>query len=149
MLVSRLALLGYLLIALAAQALARDEPGRLEDPIAEAARRFDASVARSRKLDHEVDQARIRLDRARVATVRGYDAKGHLQASSRKVDGQKVHVLIGPDGKPVAYLDLPPGIATAPLLTRRIGVRGEVRFEESLGTRLIKVRDLDALDKPR
>ena len=86
---------------------------------------------------------------ARTTTERGYDARGMLQASSRKVDGQKVHVLIGPEGTPVAYLAIPPGIPASRLLTRKVGVRGEVHFDESLGARLITVKDLDPLDRPR
>lgn len=126
------------------EVVATGPPG--DDPIEEAARRFDEAVARSRRHDHEVDQIRARLMKARTTVDRGYDAKGYLQASSRKVDGQKVHALIGAKGTPVAYLDIPPGIATAPLLARKVGVRGSVRFVESLGTRLITVRDLDPLD---
>ncbi|WP_435017704.1 hypothetical protein TA3x_005323 [Tundrisphaera sp. TA3] len=117
------------------------------DPIADAALRFEAATARSRRRDHEVDEIRARLMKARVATDLGYDARGYLQASSRQVDGQKVHALIGPQGVPVAYLDIPPGIPTARLLARRVGVRGSIRFNESLGARLIKVRDLEPLDE--
>ena len=37
----------------------------------------------------------------------------------------------------------------AKLLARKVGVRGDVHFNEALGARLITVRDLDTLDKPR
>ena len=121
-------------------------PAGFDDPVGAAVRRFEEAVARSRQHDHEVDEIRARLNRARLTVDRSYDAKGYLQTSSRQVDGQKVHVLIGPDGVPVAYLDIPIGIPTAPLLARRIGVRGSIRYDETLGARLIKVRDLDPLD---
>jgi hypothetical protein len=117
---------------------------------AEAAiRKFEEALDRSRAIDNQVALARQKLASSRTLTERGYDAKGLLQASSRKVEGQKVHALIGPKGVPIAYLAIPPGIAANRLLARKVGVRGEVRFNESLGTRLITVKDLDALDQPR
>jgi hypothetical protein len=54
--------------------------------------------------------------------------------------------LIGREGRAVAYLDIPPGLDARPLLSKRVGVRGGVRYNESLGSRLIAVRDLEALD---
>ena len=116
---------------------------------AEAIRKFEDALDRSRRIDHEVAQVRRKLADARTFTERGYDAKGLLQASSRKVEGQKVHALIGPEGVPIAYLAIPPGIPATRLLTRKVGVRGDVHYNESLGARLITVRDLDALDRPR
>jgi hypothetical protein len=117
----------------------------VDDPVS----RFEQALRRSRALDASVEEARRSLAIARTTTERGYDARGLLQASSRKVDGQKVHALIGPEGTPVAYLAIPAGIPASRLLTRKVGVRGEVHFNESLGARLITVRDLDTLDKPR
>ena len=116
-----------------------------DDPLA----RFEQALRRSRAIDSGVEEARRSLSVARTSTERGYDARGLLQASARKVDGQKVYALIGPEGTPVAYLAIPAGVPAARLLTRKVGVRGEVRFNESLGARLITVRDLDTLDKPR
>ena len=117
--------------------------------VSEAISRFEEALRRSRAIDNDVDEVRRRLTLARTTTERNYDARGMLQASSRKVDGQKVLALIGPEGAPIAYLAVPPGIPASRLLTRKVGVRGEVHFNESLGARLITVRDLDALDKPR
>ncbi len=74
-----------------------------------------------------------------VSVVRG-GATAMALLSARK---------IAEKGIPVAYLDIPPGIPTASLLTRKIGVRGSVRYVESLGSRLITVRDLDPLDDLR
>ena len=113
------------------------------------ARRFEDAIRRSRRRDQEVAQSRRELADARTQVDRGYDARGLLQASSRQVEGQAVHALIGPKGVPIAYLSIPPGIPASRLLARRVGVRGEVHFNESLGARLITVRDLDALDQPR
>jgi hypothetical protein len=114
-----------------------------------AIQKFETALERSRRIDHDVDQIKQKLAASRTQTERGYDAKGMLQASSRKVDGQKVHALIGPQGLPIAYLTIPPGIPANRLLARKVGVRGEVHFNESLGNRLITVKDLDPLDKPR
>jgi len=118
-------------------------------PGSDAITRFEEALQRSRAIDSTVEQARRTLTLARTPTERNYDARGMLQASSRKVDGQKVLALIGPEGAPIAYLVVPPGIPASRLLTRKVGVRGEVHFNESLGARLITVRDLDPLDKPR
>ncbi|WP_435008102.1 hypothetical protein P12x_005377 [Tundrisphaera lichenicola] len=119
--------------------------GTDDDPV----RRFEEAIRRSRSRDQDVALARRTLADARTATERAYDARGLLQASSRKVDGQKVHALIGPEGVPVAYLSIPPGLPAFRLLARKVGVRGDVRYNESLGARLITVRDMDALDQPR
>jgi hypothetical protein len=115
----------------------------------EAISKFEEALRRSRAIDHQVDETKRTLNLARTTTERNYDARGMLQASSRKVEGQKVHALIGPEGAPIAYLAIPPGISASRLLTRKVGVRGDVHFNESLGARLITVRDLDPLDKPR
>ncbi len=114
-----------------------------------AIQKFEDALRRSRLLDDEVARVRQELAHAQVGTERGYDARGLLQASSRRVDGEKVHALIGPEGRPIAYLSLPPGLPVARLLARKVGVRGEVHYNESLGARLITVRDLDPLDKSR
>ncbi len=111
--------------------------------------RFEAALERSRQLDYKVAQIKQKLAIARAQTDRSYDAKGFLQASSRKVDGEKIHALIGPQGVPIAYLSIPPGISTNRLLARKVGVRGDVHYNEGLGTRLITVKDIDPLDKPR
>jgi hypothetical protein len=115
----------------------------------DAVSKFEEALRRSRALDDEVDRTRRDLALARTSSERGYDARGLLQASSRKVDGEKVHALIGPEGRAIAYLAIPPGIPAARLLARKVGVRGDVRYNETLGARLITVRDLDPLDRPR
>jgi hypothetical protein len=131
----------------------RVRPAQQVDPgggdVNEAIRKFEEALDRSRRLDHEVAATKQNLAVAWTFTERGYDAKGLLQASSRQVEGQKVHALIGPEGVPIAYLTIPPGIPANRLLARKVGVRGDVHFNEGLGARLITVRDLDPLDKPR
>ena len=74
---------------------------------------------------------------------------GLIQASSRKVGGQKVFALIGRDGATQAYLDIPPGIDVKGLRTHRVGVRGAVHYDETLRSRVINVREVEALDAAR
>jgi len=81
--------------------------------------------------------------------ARPYDAEGLFQPSARKVNGQKVFALIGPEGTTQAYLDVPAGLDAAPLLARRVGVRGDILYSDSLRARLISVRDLDPLEDDR
>ncbi len=128
---------------------ARGERGGETRPPDDPTARFEEALRRSRMLDHEVAEARWALAVARTSVERGYDASGRLQASSRKVDGLKVHALIGPEGVAIAYLKIPLGVPAASLLNRKVGVRGEVHFDEALGNRLITVRDLDPLDRAR
>lgn len=113
---------------------------------AEAARRIDAILERSRRRDRTLALYLRRLAQAGQPHERPYDAEGMIQPSSRKVDGQKVFALIGPEGTAIAYLDIPAGLDVSTLIARQVGVRGSSRFDENLRARLISVRDLDALD---
>lgn len=94
---------------------------------------------------------RLRASLARIDRVgrRGYDLEGYIQPSSRRSDGHKLFALIGGEGKTIAYLDIPPGLDPDPYLSQRVGVRGQSRFNKDLGTRLITVRDLEALESRR
>ena len=116
---------------------------------AEAARDFRAILERSRKRDREVAaiRSRIRDDGRRVA--RPYDAEGLIQPSARKINGQKVFALIGPEGTTQAYLEVPAGLDASPLLSRRVGVRGDIQYSDTLRARLITVRDLEPLEDVR
>ena len=113
---------------------------------AEAARTFQEILERSRRRDREVAaiRSRLRTDERRLA--RPYDAEGLMQPSARKINGQKVFALIGPEGTTQAYLEVPAGLDASPLLSRRVGVRGEIQYSDSLRARLITVRDLDPLE---
>jgi hypothetical protein len=113
---------------------------------AEATRQLEAILERSRRRDRTLALYLRRLAQARQPHERPYDAEGMIQPSSRKVDGQKVFALIGPEGTAVAYLDIPAGLDVSTLIARRVGVRGSSHFDEHLRARLISVRDLDALD---
>jgi hypothetical protein len=118
------------------------------EEVARSARAFATILERSRRRDRSVATTLRRLAaREREGPqTRPYAAEGLVQPSSREVDGRRVYALIGPEGAPVAYLDIPPGLDARPALSRRVGVRGSVRFDPALGTRLIAVRDLETLD---
>ncbi|WP_406693489.1 hypothetical protein V5E97_20880 [Singulisphaera sp. Ch08] len=113
---------------------------------AEAARRIEAALEQSRDRDRKLALYLRRLAKADEPQQRPYDAKGMIQPSSRKVDGQKVFALIGPKGTAIAYLNIPAGLDPSQLTARNVGVRGSVRYNESLRAQLITVRDLEPLD---
>ena len=119
-----------------------------QEALAKSARSFETALAESRNLDYEV--APSQQDSGDTKTVEHvtYDAEGLLQQSSRHVDGQKVFALIGSKGDTIAYLLMPPGLNAEANLSRRVGLRGSVRFDNSLRTNLISVRELDALSAP-
>ncbi len=135
----------------AAQAAIRarlERVGRHADA-AEAARAFQALLERSRRRDREVAAIRSRLVNDDRRLARPYDAEGLMQPSARKINGQKVFALIGPEGTTQAYLEVPAGLDASPLLSRRVGVRGEIQYSDALRARLITVRDLDPLESDR
>lgn len=115
--------------------------------IARSARTIQTILERSRRRDRDVATARRNLDEMERPQHRPFVAEGLVQASSRQVEGRRIYVLVGPDGVPVAYLDIPPGLDARHMLSKRVGVRGSVRYNEALGSRLIAVRDLEPLEK--
>jgi hypothetical protein len=132
----------------AATAAIRERLERLakHEEVARAARRFQALLERSRRRDAEVAAVVQRLAEVDQPQRRPFVAEGLVQPSSREVDGRRVYALIGPEGTAIAYLDVPPGLDARPVTSRRVGVRGTVRYNEALGARLIAVRDLDPLE---
>lgn len=119
---------------------------RRQKAAALAATRMDTLLTRSRARDGQV--AEIRRDESDAdREVRAFDAAGLLQTTSRMADGRRVHAVLGDDGKVVAYLKMPTGLAVDDLLSKRVGVRGEGRYSESLRARLILVRDIEPLDR--
>lgn len=127
-----------------------DRIGRIDRQMraGQAAARMEALLSRSRARDGGLAEARRGIDENGQKGANVYDANGLLQATSRMVDGRRVHALIGDDGAVVAYLMIPPGLAVKPLVSHRVGVRGIGRYEESLRARLIQVQDLERLDVP-
>lgn len=110
------------------------------------ARQFEALLKASRRRDDQIARARRVLTELEKPQRRPYVAEGLIQPSSRQVEGHRVFALIGPEGRPVAYLDVPPGLDARPMLFKRIGVRGSIHFDENLGAKLIAVRDLEPLE---
>jgi hypothetical protein len=116
-----------------------------EDEMATAAREFEALVRKSRQRDAVLGRVEDDLRDLRMAEDLAYDAEGLLQATSRRVDGEKVFALLDDEGRVVAYLKIPPGVDTTNLVARQVGVRGKSRFDEGLKYRLVDVRDIEAL----
>lgn len=116
---------------------------------ANAARTIEEIFNRSRERDAKLASDMRRLARVEEPRERPYVAEGMIQPSSRKVEGQKVFALIGPEGTTVAYLNVPAGLDTAPLLARKVGVRGTSHYDGNLRARLIAVHDLEPLEERR
>ena len=116
------------------------------EEMARSARTFQTLLDRSRRRDMDVALTKRKLADLDRARRRPFVAEGLVQATSREVDGRRVYAMIGPRGTPIAYLDVPPGLDARPVLARRAGVRGGVHYNESLGARLITVRDLEPLE---
>jgi hypothetical protein len=120
------------------------EIGRLE-AAAEAARKVDVILDRSHRRDQDLARMTQSMADQERAKAKAYRAIGMIQPSSRKTEGRKLYALIGADGSRRAYLDVPPGVDVEGLLARRVGVRGAVRYNEALGSRLITVRDIEEI----
>ena len=122
---------------------------RRDAEIGRKAREVDRLLRQGEDRDAQVARIEKSIEVARARTDRDFDAQGLLQPSSRRYQGQKVLALIGPEGRPVGYLKIPPGVAVNRFLAHKVGVRGIVHFDETLGARLISVRDIEMLDKFR
>jgi hypothetical protein len=121
-----------------------------QQSLGDAARALNDTLAKSRGIDSELAQLQAHklANPGKPAAPQPYDAEGLMQRSSKEVDGERVYALIGPEGDPIAYLKLPPGLSAAPFLSCKVGARGVVRYDESLRARLIEIQDLDALSAP-
>jgi hypothetical protein len=114
-----------------------------QEEIARAARRFREALQRAQDHDLQVSDD-LAPDRTVLAEA-PFDAVGTLQVSAKEVDGRRVHALIGDDGLTAAYLVLPPAFPIKSYLTGRVGVRGTVRYDETLRARIIQVGELESL----
>jgi hypothetical protein len=116
---------------------------------ANSARSFLAIMNKSRERDAELKVERGERDENEADAEQEvpYAAVGLLQASSRLIDGRKATALIGKNGRASAYLDLPVGVDTQRLMGRRVGVRGETRFDEKLRARVIHVSEVETLGR--
>ncbi|MFO0911061.1 MAG: hypothetical protein U0794_22435 [Isosphaeraceae bacterium] len=116
------------------------------EAIGRSARTIQTILERSRRRDAVVEATRRDLASIDEPRRRPFVARGLIQPSSRQVDGRRVYALIGPEGRAVAYLDVPPGLDARQVLAKQVGVRGNVSYSEALGSRLIAVRDIEALE---
>jgi len=116
---------------------------------AEAARTMQTILAKSHRRDREVAQVKRRIVAAGRSKAHAFSAVGFMQPSAQGVNGRQLYVLIANDGSTVAYLDIPPGLDPGPLVAQRVGVRGVPHFNEELGTRLITVHDVEAIEARR
>ena len=131
-----------------AQALIQARVDRIlrQEDMARSAATFESILEKSRSRDREVILALQNLAAINRPRSRPFTARGLLQASSRQVNGHRVYALIGDEGRPIAYLDVPAGLDARPIVSKRVGVRGSVRYNEGLGTKLIAVRDFETLE---
>lgn len=97
----------------------------------------------ARARDQEI--AALRPRGVTTSPNRPFDVEGLLLASSKQVDGRRVYMLIGPKGETSAYLSVPPGLEAERLVSRRVGARGRVRYNEALGARHVEVDELEPL----
>jgi hypothetical protein len=109
---------------------------------------FESQLQKSRDRDRQLAEIANRLKTTAAGLNEGYDAEGVLQNSARSLDGERLAVLIGAEGTPIGYLRVPPALAIKPYIGRRVGVRGQLHYEESLRSRLIDVQDLEPIDGP-
>jgi hypothetical protein len=133
----------------AVEAAVRARLGRLarDERSAEAARTIESILAESHRRDQEVAAEERKVADATRSHARAFSARGYVQASTAMIEGRKLYILIANDGSTIAYLDVPPGLDIDPLVSHRIGVRGEPHFNEDLGARLITVRDVEQLGR--
>lgn len=111
------------------------------------ARSLERRLEQSRDLDRELGAAEQAIAEAFPETATPFDAVGLVQPSSRLVDGQRVFALVGADGRTTAYLRFPPGVLRNDATAQRVGVRGTSRYDETLQTRVIEVRELESLGR--
>jgi hypothetical protein len=117
---------------------------RRQQAIARSARQFTDLARESRGRDRTAN-GHLEGNDSKPIDETPFDAIGMLQASSKEVDGKRVFALIGEDGLTTAYLSIPPGVDTRRFLASRVGIRGQVRYNEPLRNRLIRVTEMESL----
>jgi hypothetical protein len=116
------------------------------DAIARSARSFRTVLESSRRRDQRAARAAKKLSDVDLPQNEPFALQGLLQPSSRQIEGRRVFALIGSQGAPIAYLDVPPGLDVHRMLAKQVGVHGSTRYSETLRARLITVRDLEPLE---
>lgn len=125
---------------------ARLEELKRQEEAATAATELDDRLRRGRRRTGGSVAKKFGPNAAKPKMKRPFDAVGLLQPSAKLHDGEKVFALIARDGLISTYLAIPPGYDTRPLIAHRVGVRGEKRFDESIGGNLILVNELEWLE---
>jgi hypothetical protein len=117
-----------------------------QQAVGAAARRIAALADRSRRRDGELAAIHEGLGRLALEAEGPFDVVGLLHRSSILLGGRRSFAVIDADGGIAAYLEVPPGLDAERLVARQVGVRGDVRFDETLRERVVWVRTLEALD---
>ncbi len=114
--------------------------------IAQSARSFQTVLEASRRRDERAARAARKLAEVDLPAHEPYVIQGLLQSSSRQVEGRRVFAVIGSQGAPIGYLDVPPGLDIHRMVAKQVGVHGSTRYNETLRARLITVRDVEPLE---
>jgi hypothetical protein len=116
-----------------------------QESASKAAKKFDDALRSSRARDRDLAVLRSKIGRLEQSRPRPFDAEGLLQVSSKQVDGEALFGLIGSSGEATAYVAFPAGLDGSKFMGRRVGIRGQSRYNESLRARLINAQDLEPL----
>ncbi len=116
-----------------------------QDAAARATRTMGSVLKKSRDRDPAIATLRRQVAESAVPETPEYDAQGLLQATAQIVNGRKLYALINPEGQVASYVLIPPGLTVGPLLARRVGVRGDSRYNANLRARLVAAKDIDPL----
>ncbi len=119
----------------------------LQREVAAVAGEFQSRLRASRARDQDLSQARKKLDDQTGGKRREYAAVGILQRSTETLEGSRLYVLIGQDGRFSAYVAIPPTLSISGLLGTRVGLVGEVHYRQELNLRMIEVRDIDLIER--
>lgn len=111
----------------------------------EAARKVEAILGKSHRRDQNLSLLKQSLVDEEKGKAHAFKAIGMIQPSSKRIEGRKLYVLIANNGSRRAYLDIPPGIDADRLIAHRVGIRGDVNYDDDLGSRVISVRDVEEL----
>ena len=114
---------------------------------AQAARKLADLAERGRTRDAKLAALRGRLDDLARGGGAPFEVVGFLQRSSRIVDGHQVYAIIGEEGDVSAYIQVPPGLDVEPWLASRVGVRGDVHYDEAGRALSIWAKDVVPLDE--
>jgi hypothetical protein len=101
---------------------------------------------------HQREQERIEQARQRAATQPEFAARGELLRSYavEEREGRRWYKLVDPLSRKIeAYIEVGPDLGTDPetLLGRYVGVRGSRRADAALGADVVRVEEIQALER--